>query len=73
MLTAKQVLIGLFVILVIAVGVATNKPVPFCEQFQFYPMVSGSGELVFIVNQENAKKMVALVNGLNEGSCRLPE
>lgn len=73
MLTAKQVVIGLFVILVIAIGVATNKPLPPCDKYSFGHAMTSTGELYLVLDQENAVKLQNAVKGLSEGTCRLPE
>lgn len=52
---------------------ATQHPVPECERYQFIPVTLDSGEVVFMLNQANAVKLVQMVKGLSDGTCRLPQ
>lgn len=62
---------GLALFLVVAVlGCATLPP---CEKFEAYPGIDGGGNPVIAFDMENAKKLGALITGLSDRTCRLPE
>lgn len=72
MLTARQLIGGLVVMFLLAVIYMGIPKIPECGEFSYQVMRSGSGELYFILDQENAKKLSDLISALSEGRCRLP-
>ena len=50
-------------------GCATVLPA--CEKFQYRLGQDDSGMIVYVLDQDNAGKMIALVKGISEGKCRL--
>jgi hypothetical protein len=53
------------------IGCARNEePLPLCEKYSVQMAQTPSGPL-FILDLENVKKLAALVQGLNNRTCRL--
>jgi putative exporter of polyketide antibiotics len=66
--------VALVLVLLILGGCASvPRQVAQCERYQFIPVTLDSGDVVFVLNQENAVKLVQMVKGLSDGTCTLPQ
>lgn len=71
MLTAKQFIAGLIVVLILAIIYMGIPQVPPCGEFGYQVMRDSKGELYFVLDEKNAKALSDLINSLSEGRCRL--
>lgn len=65
-------LLFVFFVAVLFAGCAATKEIPLCEKFQYIPHQQ-EGRLYYVLDEANAVVLVALVEGLSKGTCRLEE
>lgn len=70
----RWVIIFFLLVLVIAINSLQGcAQVPVCEKFRYQPLMDNHGEIVFLLDQENAVKLIQLIEGLSKDSCRLED
>lgn len=63
-------LIVVLVAIIFTCGCATNVPV--CEKFEAAVVKDSSGTSYVMLDMDNINKLIAMMNGLSQGKCRLP-
>lgn len=61
-------------ILLLAAGIAMGdekKPLPACEKYTIYQSVLPDGQPIFLLDMENLRKLIGMLEGLRDGTCRL--
>ena len=71
MISPKILIPALFAIAIVAAAFMNREKLPECEKHEVSLIYSPTGEPYVLIDMENMEKLAALVQGLNNGTCRL--